>query len=149
MLKAGINNVPKPSATRLQNIAERQETELTEQELANYQSLVSDTVDSIRTIDDFDHLVPQQESNGGRTWYILSSELDEYHTWMMKCNISESEDSLLSDLSIGVKDYLPLAGMRMTCDSQLLAGFVLRVETLVVEQMYSDGDTAGGKDHMD
>jgi hypothetical protein len=31
----------------------------------------------------------------------------------------------------------------------LLAGFVLRVETLVVEQMYSDGDTAGGKGHMD
>jgi amidase len=149
MVKAGINSVPKPSATHLQNITERQETELTEQELADYQSLVSDAVDSIRTIDDFDHLIHQQEFNGGRTWYIPSSEVDEDHTWMMKCNISESEDGPLSDLSIGVKDYLPLAGMRMTCDSQLLAAFVLRVEALVVEQMYSDGDTAGGKGHMD
>jgi len=124
MIKTGINYVPKSSATRLQNITERQEAELTEQELAYYQNIVSDAVDSIRPVDDFYDLVPRQEFNDGRAWYIPSSEVDEYHTRMMKCNISESEGSPLSYLSVGVRDCLPLARIRMTCDSQLLADFV-------------------------
>ncbi|MEZ3165092.1 amidase [Halorubrum sp. RMP-47] len=77
-----------------------------------------------------------------------TDEGDPLGAFITQCEV-EGDGGPLSDMTIGVKDNIAVAGVPMTCGSPALEEHIPSIDATVVSRLLSAGATIGGKTNMD
>ncbi len=75
--------------------------------------------------------------------------MSEINAFVTREERSRAESGPLSELTVAVKDNISTAGMRTTCGSPMLAGYVPPYDATVIDRVLDAGATIVGKTNMD
>ncbi len=90
--------------------------------------------------------VERRERSSGRR--VPDSE-DPYNAWITQCYVSGDEGGPLDGWDVGIKDNVFVAGVEMTCGSQVLEGYAPNRDATVVTRLLEAGADIVGKTNMD
>jgi len=76
-------------------------------------------------------------------------DADPHGAFLARCSIAPTGSGPLDGMDVAAKDNLAVAGLPMTCGSELLAGFVPPADATVVERLLDSGGRFVGKTNMD
>jgi amidase len=76
-------------------------------------------------------------------------EGDPYNAWITACEIPGADDGPLAGWDVAIKDNVGVAGVEMTCGSQVLEGFVPPEDATIVTRLLDAGARIVGKTNMD
>lgn len=140
-----------PTDTEIRSLGEDLYLDLTEDEIQDFRELVAGVLESYETVREYEHPGDEQSNHTGT---IVEPgrrvrEDDPYNAWITKCKVTGSETGPLSDYKIGIKDNIAVAGVEMTCGSQVMEGYVPARNATVVNRLLKAGGHIVGKTNMD
>ncbi len=91
---------------------------------------------------------PPEPDPPDREWHRPTRETDPLGAFLARCSV-EGGSGRLSDLSVGVKDNVAVAGVPMSCGTPAMREFVPARDATVVDRLLSAGATITGKTNMD
>jgi amidase len=144
--------IRRPSQEELLEIAEDAGMPLNEQELEDYGELVDGTLETLERVQQIPEptFSPHETSYPDRTGaYRPDPENNPHNVWINKVEVEGASDGPLSGKTIGLKDHVSLAGVEMTCGSQVLEGYVPDIDATIVERLLDAGGTITGKLNME
>jgi amidase/aspartyl-tRNA(Asn)/glutamyl-tRNA(Gln) amidotransferase subunit A len=136
------------SKTKLIGLATQFGIELSETEAADVCDRVNTVVAELSAIEE----IPTgttAENVGDRSWHDPSN--DPYNAISTVCHVppTQNHDGRLSDLTVGVKDIIALAGIPMECGSEVMRGFIPGFDATVVTRLRNAGATITLKTNLD
>ncbi|WP_255192253.1 amidase [Natronobeatus ordinarius] len=142
-----------PTADDLRALADSLYLELTDEEAAVFSELARERVEAYETVRSYD-LEPRlggrepRERTGGRR---PRDDEDPHNAWVTKCRVAGDDDGDgdLEGWEVAVKDNVCVAGVEMTCGSQVVEGYVPTVDATVVTRLLAAGADVVGKTNMD
>lgn len=152
MPRSDEDTIHRPSAADIKNFAAAENLNLNDQEQTDYYELVIQTLNQVDRIAEAaepqfgPHEIEYTDRSPG---YRPDEEEDPYNAWVTKCTVEGADDGPLSDLEIGLKDSIALAGYEMTCGSSVLEGFVPQIDATVTKRLLDAGATIVGKLNME
>ena len=122
--------------------------DLRNDEVATYKSLITEALHSYETVSEYgaDTSIPVHEDRTGGTRVVGE---DPYNAWITRCTISDSDTGRLAGWDIAIKDNIAVAGVAMTCGSEVVDGYVPESDATVVSRLLSAGGTIVGKTNLD
>ena len=123
--------------------------DLTDDEVADYRELITGLLDSYERVRELEataqpETTPRKRDSGHRV-----REEDPYNTWITRCEVIGASDGRLAGWEVAIKDNIPVAGVEMTCGSQVLEGYVPNFDATLVTRLLDEGATIVGKTNMD
>ena len=143
-------HVRPPSASRLQEYAQRHRFSLTDDEATSLVPILAGVMERFDTIDELPE--PQIEASSfphRRIGRAPSAEEDPYNAFIRFCEVSGADDGPLAGLTAAVKDCIAVAGIPMTNGSRMLPTFVPTEDAVVVDRILRAGATVVGKTNME
>ena len=144
--------IRRPSRAELQEIAAEANMPLNEEELEEYGDLVAGTLDVLERVQEIPEptFAPHETAYPDRSGaYRPTDEEDPHNAWITRVNVEGADSGPLAGRAIGLKDNVSLAGVEMTCGSQVLEGYVPDVDATIVERLLDAGGTITGKLNME
>jgi len=144
--------IRRPSDDELLEIADDAGFPLNEKELEEYSELVDGTLETLERIQELPeptfspHKTDYPDRSGA---YRPEPENNPHNVWINKVRVDGASDGPLSDKTIGLKDHVSLAGVEMTCGSQVLEGYIPDIDATIVERLLDAGGTITGKLNME
>ncbi|UHQ95062.1 amidase [Haloterrigena alkaliphila] len=142
----------RPDGETLESLAADIGLSLTPNERDDYETLVSGAIDGLAGIEQgpsFDPGLEPVTLDGRERGYRPTVDEDPLNAWITKGEVRGETDGPLSDVTVGVKDSIAVAGYEMTAGSRVLEGFVPRIDASVVSRLLEDGATIAGKLNME
>lgn len=131
----------------LLSLAEQWGIDVDEREAAD---LVERVNRRLRPLDEvYDVRLDSPGTTGDRSWREPTSEEDPYNALVTVCSVPPTGDGPLSDLSVGLKDNIAVAGVPMQCGSAVMEGFVPNEDATVVDRLRAGGATIAAKCNLD
>lgn len=86
--------------------------------------------------------------SGERTWREPTD--DPHRAISAWCDVGPTDDhgTLLEGMTVGVKDNILVAGVPMTCGSQVMKGFIPSSDAVVIDRLREAGATIGAKTNL-
>lgn len=86
-----------------------------------------------------------------RSWWEPTAAEDPHNALITWCRIPPTEDAsnLLGDVTVGLKDSIPVASVPMTCASEVMRGYVPSTDATVVRRLREAGATIRAKTNLD
>ena len=140
-----------PTKSDFRELGESLFFDLTDEELDLFVELAENRVAAYETVTSHEPnprlggVEPRDRSSGRR----VSDEEDPYNAWMTACFVGGDDDGPLSGWDVAVKDNVCVAGVEMTCGSQVLEGYVPNRDATVVTRLLEAGANVVGKTNMD
>ncbi|XP_072025737.1 amidase-like isoform X3 [Amphiura filiformis] len=136
--------VPGPTTAELSALATRLNYSLSDDELKQCHSLVTDALKGFNRLD---HLVePTLPVKYPRTpGYRPTAEENPYRAWYWKSTIKGADSGKLSGKKIAIKDNVMVAGVPMMNGCRALEGTIPDVDATVVTRLLDAGGTILGK----
>ncbi|XP_072025731.1 amidase-like [Amphiura filiformis] len=136
--------VPGPTTAVLSALATRLNYSLSDDELKQCHSLITDALKGFNRLD---HLVePTLPVKYPRTpGYRPTAEENPYHAWYWKSTIKGADSGKLSGKTIAIKDNVMVAGVPMMNGCRALEGTIPDVDATVVTRLLDAGGTILGK----
>jgi amidase len=144
--------IRRPSRNELRDIAEDAHIPLNDQELDEYGELVAGTLDVLERMQEIPEptFPPHETQYPDRSGaYRPPAEENPHNAWITRVEVEGSGSGPLAGKTIGLKDHACLAGVEMTCGSQVLEGYVPDVDATIVERLLDAGGTITGKLNME
>ncbi len=135
------------SETSLLELAETFGIDVDESEIPDLLSRVNRRLDGLDEV--YELSVTSQENPGERPWAEPSDDEDPYNALVTTCHISPTESGHLSELDVGLKDNIAVAGVPMQCGSAVMEGFIPSDDATVVPRLRSAGATITAKTNLD
>lgn len=141
-----------PTDDEIKEMAHRLYIEPSQECLDDYLSVIEKTLEVADYISDIDEptshplKIDTRERSGS---WEPEENTDPYNAWITRCEIKRTSDGALADKTVGLKDSISLAGVEMTCGSQLLNDYVPTVDATVVDRLLESGATIVGKTNME
>jgi len=120
-------------------------------EAEGYAEVVANSLAMLETVDEEPRpqLAPQEYDYGDRgPGYEPDEAEDPYNAWITKCEVEGADSGPLDDLTVGLKDNISLAGIRLTNGSDVMQGYVPDADATVVSRLLDAGATITGKNNM-
>jgi len=141
-----------PTRSDIETIAAAAEFSLTDDQLDEFQSLVAGSVEQLRRVRDLPEpdspeLTRPEEST--RTGYRPDADENPHNAWITRCDVGPMGNGQLSNVSIGLKDNVSLAGVEQTLGSCFLEGYTPVIDASVVDDLRNAGATIRGKLNME
>ena len=76
-------------------------------------------------------------------------DADPNAAFLTRCDLQQTDEGVLSELTVAVKDNIAVAGLPMTCGSPLFADHVPAEDATVVDRILETGGRILGKANMD
>ena len=140
-----------PTDDDLRELGDSLYLELTDQEAAVFSEMARERIEAYETVRSYD-IEPRlggrepRERNSGRR---PTGDEDPYNAWVTKCRVGGDDGGDLEGWNVAVKDNVCVAGVEMTCGSQVLEGYVPNVDATIVTRLLSAGADVVGKTNMD
>ena len=144
--------IRRPSRAELQEIAEDANMPLNEEELDEYGDLVAGTLDVLERIQEIPEptFAPHETEYPNRSdAYRPAADENPHNAWITRVDVEGADSGPLAGKTIGLKDNVCLAGVEMTCGSQVLEGYVPDIDAMIVERLLDAGGTITGKLNME
>ncbi|MDJ1433191.1 amidase [Halostagnicola sp. A-GB9-2] len=138
-----------PTEKDLRKLGESMFLDLRPEELKAFRELIVDRLDSYETIQSYD---PEPRPRGTEPRLRNSGTRatdDPHHAWVSRCFVEGDEDGDLEGWDVGIKDNICVAGVEMTCGSNVVEGYVPNVDATVVTRLLEAGADVVGKTNMD
>ncbi|WP_418282690.1 amidase [Halorubrum sp. DTA98] len=140
-----------PTKEDLRELGEELFLDLTEEELAFFANMAEQRTDTYETVmsrypEPRLGGVERRERSSGRR---VSDSEDPHNAWITQCYVRGDEGGQLDGWDVGVKDNVFVAGVEMTCGSQVMEGFVPNRDATVVTRILEAGADVVGKTNMD
>lgn len=138
-----------PTGCEVRALAERFHFDLTDEEVERYAEMMADWLDS------YDVLEKYEQPRGPGVTYeragsTTDSEADDPHNaWLARCSIEGASDGPLKGWDVAIKDNVSVAGVEMTCGSEVVDGYVPDVDATIVSRLLDAGAHVVGKTNMD
>src|SRR5215813_8239831 len=128
-----------PTAQHLRRLADAHHFELTDDELAAFQSRLPDTFAALDNLDQAPSNLPPlvycERDPGGRP----SRESDPFNAVIRRCSVKGAKGGKLAGRRIGTKDNVCVAGIPMTCASRVLEGYVPDIDATIISRILDAG----------
>lgn len=138
-----------PTEAEIQELGDDLHLNLTGEEVSDYQELVAGVLESYEVVrsrgqPETNHSTSRQRDPGHR----VRSD-DPYNAWITRCEVLGSEDGQLANWDVAIKDNISVAGVEMTCGSQVMEGYVPNIDATLVSRLLDEGARVVGKTNMD
>ncbi|WP_318570717.1 amidase [Salinigranum marinum] len=141
-----------PSRKQLRDYASRRGFRLDDAEADDFSELVTSFVDGLDELVDADEprfAVHETEHTDRKPGYRPDATEDPHNAWILRFELEGAASGPLSGKTIGIKDSIAVAGYEMTLGSDLMRGYVPRIDATVVGRLLDSGATIVGKNNMD
>lgn len=133
-----------PDLDQLRSISEAHGLRATQPELAEFQSLIRDTLPSYAWLDETPEPKPPV-TRAVRVAHRPAAEENPLGAWAHRCHITARTDGPLAGKTVAIKDNVAVAGIPMMNGSVMLDGHVPDIDATVVERILAAGGTIVGK----
>lgn len=137
-----------PTEAEVRELGDSLQLELTDREVTAFRERIADGLSAYETVRDHAGTMPDSPDRQLDTGRRVREE-DPYNAWITRCEIETAETGPLADSDVAVKDNVAVAGVEMTCGSQVVEGFVPTSDATVVSRLLAAGGTIVGKTNMD
>ena len=103
----------------------------------------------LRSVTAVEALEPRSATPPPRSWRRPTAEEDPYNALVSRCELGPTGAGPLSELTVGLKDNIAVAGVPMECGSAVMEGFVPTTDATVVERLRAAGGTITAKCNLD
>jgi amidase len=137
-----------PTEGEIRWLGESLHLDLTPEEVAEFRDLVADGLSAYETVRDLGRparATPTRERDAGHR----VREGDPLNAWITRCTVEGADPGPLSGWDVAVKDNVAVAGVEMTCGSQVVEGYVPNADATVVTRLLDAGARVVGKTNMD
>ncbi|MFB6310513.1 MAG: amidase [Salinirussus sp.] len=142
--------VREPSADEIRKLGEELHFDLTEEEVHEYHEMVRESLGAYETIRSYNQPHPREPTSTRRdSGQRARPESDPYNSWITRCSVLGADDGALAGWEVGLKDNICLAGVEMTCGSQVLEGYTPNLDATIVTRLLDAGADIVGKTNMD
>jgi amidase len=136
--------VRQPSIDDLRKAAEAYHLQLTQQDLASFESLTGNVIASYRRLDELTE--PKLPVKFPRsTGYRPNPEDNPLNAWYWKCSIKGAPSGKLAGKKIAIKDNVCVAGVPMMNGTTVLEGYVPDIDATIVTRILDAGGEIAGK----
>jgi amidase len=137
-----------PTPAEIERLGDQLQLDLSEAEVSAFVDRISDGLSAYETVRE--RAKPSREEPGRP----LDSghrvrKGDPYNAWITKCSIPGADGGPLAGWDVAIKDNVGVAGVEMTCGSQVMEGFVPDSDATVVTRLLEAGARIVGKTNMD
>jgi amidase len=139
-----IMAIHKPTIDMLKKIAEQYHMDLTEEDLASFQNIITSSLQSYERLQQLaePNLPVKYERDAG---YRPDPEENRLNAWYWKTSVKGAESGKLKGKKIVLKDNVSLAGIPMMNGSSVLEGFVPDIDATIVTRILDEGGEIVGK----
>ncbi|WP_436346150.1 amidase [Natronorubrum sp. FCH18a] len=125
--------------------------DLTDEELEFFAEMAEQRVDAYETVRSYD---PESRLGGSETrersaGVRVPDEENPHNAWVSRCHVSGDDGGELDGMEIAIKDNVCVAGVELTCGSQVVEGYVPDVDATIVTRLLEAGADVTGKANMD
>lgn len=129
------------------------DVEATDAEIEAIVDQVNGFVDVVGTLEDREQLATRPRSRSERfdvRPHRPTPEEDPFNAWLTRCELTRPDATgPLTDVQVGIKDCIAVAGLELTWGSRAFEGFVPAGHATVVERLLDAGATVAGKTNLD
>lgn len=140
-----------PSTAEVEKLAEELSIRFSDDELETYVQIIADTIDLFAEVERIPkpQLPPgEYEYTDRAPGYEPDQKADPYNAWITRCHVEGADTGPLSGMTVGLKDSISLAGVRLTNGSSVMEGYVPSVDATIVSRLLDAGATITGKNNM-
>ncbi|ELY54509.1 amidase family protein, partial [Natronolimnohabitans innermongolicus] len=140
-----------PTEDDLRELAESLHLDLTADELEFFAEMIEQRTEAYETVRSYD---PTPRLGGGerreRTHGTRVPDSENPHNaWVSACYVAGDDGGDLDGMDVAIKDNVCVAGVEMTCGSQVVEGYVPDVDATIVTRLLEAGADIVGKSNMD
>jgi len=137
-----------PTEAEVRQLGEELQLDLTDTEVTAFRERIADGLAAYETVRSRAGTrtgSPDRRLDAGHR----VREGDPYNAWITRCEIAGAEAGPLDGWDIAVKDNVAVAGVEMTCGSQVMEGYVPTADATIVSRLLEAGGRIVGKTNMD
>lgn len=137
-----------PTKAEIREYGEDLHLQLTEEEVEAFRDLICDNLDMYDTVRNHTQrgkVQPERTLDPGDR----ANDADPYNAWITRCEIEGASDGPLAGMDVAIKDSVAVAGVEMTCGSQVMEGYVPPTDATIVTRLLEAGGRIVGKTNMD
>ncbi len=128
-----------PTAEDLRRLAEANYFELSDEEVSAYQALVPGIFEALEMLEQAPSNLPaikyHERDPGGRP----SRKDDPLNAIVRRCSVRGAKTGKLAGKRLGIKDFVCIAGIPMTCASHVFAGYVPDIDATIITRILDAG----------
>ena len=128
-----------PTADDLRRLAAANYFELTDEEVSAYQSLLPDMFTALETLEQAPSNLPPIKYHERDPGARPSREQDPFNAIVRRCSVKGAKSGKLAGKRLGIKDFVCIAGIPMTCASHVLAGYVPDIDATIITRILDAG----------
>ena len=138
-----------PSESELLELGRRFGIDIDDGELADVREQVARNLEGLDAVAETSPGAGEATDVGARSWQ--EPAVDPYNAVVVECDVAPKSDhsDALSDVEVGVKDIIAVAGVPMQCGSAAMRGNVPATDATVVERLRAAGATITAKTNLD
>ncbi len=136
-----------PTEAELRELGEQLNLNLTDEEITAFRERIADGLSAYETVREYAGTMPDSPERSIDTGSRVR-EGDPYNAWITRCKI-DGGDGPLDGWDVAVKDNVAVAGVEMTCGSQVMEGYVPAGDATIVTRLLEAGARIVGKTNMD
>lgn len=134
----------KPTVNKLAQIAQQYRLDLSSEDIASFQSLMSGTIESYVRLDQLtEPSLPVKYPR--KPGYRPQPHENPYNAWYWKTSIKGASMGKLTGKTIAMKDNVCVAGVPMMNGTAVLEGYIPEVDATVVTRVLDEGGEIAGK----
>ena len=145
----GAMSLRPPTESDIRELGEQLYLDLTEEEIHDYRELVTDVLESYQVVRDRGHPPTERAEPRARDPGHRVRSGDPHNAWITRCAVPGADDGAMAGWDVAIKDNMSVAGVEMTCGSQILEGYVPDTDATIVSRLLESGARIVGKTNMD
>lgn len=141
-----------PSVDETRSLLSSMGIRVTRLEASEYQQAIADSLavyDELPAKDAPDELTPSVPLNERIVSEPTEPEDDLLNAWTVRYEVRTTDRGSLAGTDVAIKDNIALAGVPLTCGSELLSEYVPAIDATVVSRLLEAGATITGTTTMD
>lgn len=138
----------KPTLEEIRELGDRLHLNLTDEEVEAFREELADGLAAYETVRSHAEPSVNQPRRRLDAGHRVGKD-DPYNAWITRCEIPGVEDGPLAGWDVAIKDNVSVAGVEMTCGSQVMEGYIPPADATVVTRLLDAGARIVGKTNMD
>ena len=138
-----------PTADEIERYAAEHHIDLSESEVEGFAAVAPELFGAYERLEELSPSVPTAPDDTDRESSVPSDDEDPLNAFVRRCEVRGDDGGPLEGYEIGLKDNVSLAGIEMTCGSDVFSGYVPSTDATIVTRLLEAGATITGKLNME